>query len=702
MLTVLKRYGRCLRQVHFDFHTPDSVPDFLSRFSIDDFIQTLRDAHVQGIRFFAKCHHGNSYYFTDLGKRHPQLSFDLLMEVAQACREHGILCYAYYNVLANRAAGHKHPEWRERTDTGQDFVYPSYIALCPNTPYVEELLLPQLEELMRYPLDGFFLDMTYFTADAMTCFCDSCRKQFKDQTGLAMSKELFLSQPELRCTFRYRSVLNMMKKVVRLRDRLAPDKILIANHAGVDEMFQTDHSKGPDPDPMDVGCVEVQPCRMGNYLLAEHFGRYLRPQGRPFEIVPVRFVFGWGESTLKPLAQMNYENSLIVSHGGVIAHGDHLPPDGQVPQAVYRRLGQSFAFIRQREPFILETNAVSYAAVLSRASSIYWNRAVLGAERILGDLHIQTDVLERRTLRHLDRYKVLVLPDRSENRRGPSTGDGHIFPIPRLLASEVRIIRDWLAAGGRLIASGNALSSEGSGDLTEEMLGVRVDKPDAEMGYLYAENESLPENHRGFGCQVRVPFHRVHEREARRVLDWRRPMVLKDSSEHFNSPYPPMGRPAETAAVFGHRLGKGQVLYFAFPIFLDYNQTGHTWLKEIFAHLTKDLFADRPMIVDGVPSLRTNLRQAQDGTLYLDLLYAHPEQVVNQFPMAGILQYPVIETEYPLNNVRIVMPGVRAKSVSLEPGGRTIPWRQDGPNLALTIPEVRTYDIVQIKAESVE
>ena len=66
----VNRYSQCLRQVHFDFHTPDSVPDFLSRLSIKDFIQTLLGAQVQGIRFFAKCHYGNSYYFTNVGKRH--------------------------------------------------------------------------------------------------------------------------------------------------------------------------------------------------------------------------------------------------------------------------------------------------------------------------------------------------------------------------------------------------------------------------------------------------------------------------------------------------------------------------------------------------------------------------------------------------------------------------------------------------------
>ena len=66
------------RQVHIDFHTSEFIPDVGARFDADEFVDTLKQAHVNSVNLFAKCHHGWSYYDTTVGARHPNLSFDLL------------------------------------------------------------------------------------------------------------------------------------------------------------------------------------------------------------------------------------------------------------------------------------------------------------------------------------------------------------------------------------------------------------------------------------------------------------------------------------------------------------------------------------------------------------------------------------------------------------------------------------------------
>ena len=117
--------------------------------------------------------------------------------------------------------------------------------------------------------------------------------------------------------------------------------------------------------------------------------------------------------------------------------------------------------------------------------------------------------------------------------------------------------------------------------------------------------------------------------------------------------------------------------------------------------MAKDIFRDSPFALGiPLPSLRTNLRRGKDGVLFLDLMFAHIEQPAMQYHDAfGRSNYPVIECEYPVRDVTLTVSGVWTKSVSLEPGCRKVGWHQKGNNLVVTVPEIRTYDILCIAPE---
>ena len=59
------------RQVHLDFHTSGDIPDVGADFDPQEFVATLQRARVNSVTCFAKCHHGYSYYPTDVGVPHP-------------------------------------------------------------------------------------------------------------------------------------------------------------------------------------------------------------------------------------------------------------------------------------------------------------------------------------------------------------------------------------------------------------------------------------------------------------------------------------------------------------------------------------------------------------------------------------------------------------------------------------------------------
>ncbi len=686
-------YRGARRQIHMDFHTPDDAPGFLSDFSPDEIARTLRDARVQGVKIFAKCACGNSYYFTKVGRRHPQLGRDFLRELGSSLQTHGIFCCAHYAVLHNWAAARDHPDWCVRREDGSSVAE----SLCPNSPYIREIVLPQLEELCAYPINGFFLDIVYFPSDVTGCLCDYCRRAFRAEGGLELTGDLFRRDPEVVSSFRYRSLHKMLAMCREVRDRFAPEKIILANQAHVVCPGEFNY-EGETAHVADVGVAESQPGGATMYHGASHYGRLLRRKNVPFEIIPVRFMYGWGEGMLKPLAQMNYENALIAANGGVVSLGDHLAPSGRLDAKVYERIGRSYEFLHEREPFLCDTTAVRYAAVMQRADSAYWNRAAMGAERLLDEAHVQTDVLDVSTLDRLDDYRVLFLPDRRDNpKENTQRKDAFIFPIPRLIESQIRRIADWVAAGGRLIVCGNAIVSEGPADLVEKLLGVRVGDVSETSGYLYGTGPSVPSCYDGYPLQVRSPFYHTEPTTARAVLGWCKPLVFSRTDCSAGAKRL-AGEKASTGAVFVNQFGRGAVLYFAFPICLDYAQTRNPWLSEMFRHLTTDLLSDRPVVIKGIPSLHANLRQGKDGVKYLDLVFAHTEPAVMLFPEAGLADYPSVHEEYPLSNVRIFIRDVHPRNVTLEPGGRPLSWQQEKEGVFLIVPEVRTYDIVRMES----
>ena len=73
------------RQIHLDFHTSPAIDGIGAAFDKADYQKSLKDACVDSVTTFATCHHGWSYFDTEVGKRHPGLSFDLLRAQFDAC-----------------------------------------------------------------------------------------------------------------------------------------------------------------------------------------------------------------------------------------------------------------------------------------------------------------------------------------------------------------------------------------------------------------------------------------------------------------------------------------------------------------------------------------------------------------------------------------------------------------------------------------
>jgi hypothetical protein len=74
------------RQVHLDFHTSKDIDGIGARFDKKQWQKALKLGNINVINIFAKCHHGWSYYPTQIGNAHPHLSVpDLMGAQSERC-----------------------------------------------------------------------------------------------------------------------------------------------------------------------------------------------------------------------------------------------------------------------------------------------------------------------------------------------------------------------------------------------------------------------------------------------------------------------------------------------------------------------------------------------------------------------------------------------------------------------------------------
>jgi hypothetical protein len=174
------------RHVHLDYHTSGLIPGIGTRFDPEQFTRTLKEAAVNSITVFSKCHHGWSYHPTKVGKMHPHLDFDLLRAQVEACRKADIRVPIYLSAGWDELAAREHPGWRVVSPAGEVIRHlapplgAGWAFLDFASPYLDYLCRQIAEVTELYPEnDGIFVDICF----AMES-CGGFAQQRMEEAGL--------------------------------------------------------------------------------------------------------------------------------------------------------------------------------------------------------------------------------------------------------------------------------------------------------------------------------------------------------------------------------------------------------------------------------------------------------------------------------------------------------------------------------------
>jgi hypothetical protein len=665
------------RKVRLDFHNSPLQAEIGAQFDADEFADTLAAAHVNSVGCYAKCRYGMSYYPTRIGTRHPALTFDLLGAQIEACRKREIAVSVAFSVAWDAEAARRHPEWRQlgpdgaprRSATGAPGVF-----VCLNSPYIEELLLPQTEEVLRaYDADGLWFGGLRSADQA--CWCERCRRDMRD-SGLDGD------DPAQRRRYGENTICGFLEKISAHVRRIRP---------AVDLEYDSLERVGARRVVAQVTDFEIEcPPAARGYLAFTLFARHLRTLGRPTRGVTSGCFRDDGDfGSSKNHDQLRWETATMLANGSQCAVSDPLHPRGRLEPAVYGRLGQVFAAVARREEWCCGAVPMTEIAVLADDSRETCGTAdapdaVWGAVRLLVETHCQFDIVDREA--DFAKYELLILPDNRE--------------IDAPLAAR---IQTHIERGGRLMASGLAGYSAAAGDFAIPGLGVKyagfspsstnylrlVPAAAPRPGSVFAPGKrhppgtafAAPQDSPDMPLAVRYPFVQVEPGPETEVIAaaWR-PYGAR-APEQGGAPCPaPWDRPAPYPAI----VRRSSVIYFAAPIFDAYQRDGDTHNRLLFQRCLDLLLPRRLLHTDGPPTLEGSLMR-QPGRVIAHL--------VNYVAGRRGRGPETIDQAPPLHNVALRVRTAKPVKAYLAPSREPVAFDYAHGYVMLTVPVVDVHQM---------
>lgn len=666
------------RQVHLDFHTSPWIKSVGADFDPEEFVAELKRARVNSVTVFAKCHHGMSYYPTQIGVIHPELQRDLMGEMIKACHAAGIRAPIYLSVCWDEYIAATHAEWRQVDPRTGRFVgagprEAGWRWLCLNTPY-RHYVLAQVREICRsYPVDGFFFDIIMHVEPG--CMCNDCVRDMQEM-HLDPGNDDHLRWFTNHVTRHFMWLAQMAvedhhpEATLFFNSRLRIDDVPEAGMPG-EEKYYTHWE------------IESLPSGQWGYNHYPLFARYFQTKNKPMLGMTGRFHRSWGDfGGLKSPAALEYECFRMLATGARCSIGDQLHPRGRLDKATYDLIGQVYRQVESVEPWCVDTEGLAEIGVLAwpigkgtdaSPGGVNAQSALEGAMRILLETHHQFHVLDRSA--DYDQYKVLIAPD--------------VILFDDELALKVR---EYLSHGGALIMSYESGLDPARKAFVLDEIGLRYwGEAEYRPSYMGFEGLDGPVSR-----DIPPLAHVVYEPGTRVSLQQGTATLVPEVEPYFNRTWDHFCSHAQTPP---RRSGKapmvtrcGNVIYIARPIFNEYKKHANRVYRLLVRNLIS-MFLEEPLIRSSAPTGAeiTLLRQKAEGN--------RPER-----HLVHLLYYPrerrgenldAVEDIVPLHNIELAvrLPGP-FKRVYLVPQGTDLAVQNEGSYSRVVVPEIRGHQIV--------
>lgn len=659
------------RQIHLDFHTSPLIPDVGIDFNPEEFAETLKAAHVNSINIFAKCHHGMSYYPSKVGPMHPSLKIDLLGEMISALHKHGIKCPIYTTVVWDEYAAFTHPEWLQIDSHGKVVGREPYSSqevqwkyLCVNTDYVNYFEAQVREILDNYEVDGFWFDIVMYSEDG--CSCPRCIEDM-------MKKGMDPSDVNHRRDHIHEVLRNFMKRFYNLVKEKKPDALVYFNGRQRIEA-NTEWSLKRELDSFTHLEIESLPSGAWGYNHFPMFVRYNQTLGKEIVGMNGKFHKTWGDfGGLKNKAALEYECFNMLASGAKVCVGDQLHPRGRLEKATYELIGHVFKQIEEKEPWCSHASPVANIGLFIVNDGEYGRgcrpaiKTLEAAMQLLLEEHYQFQIIDSEE--DFTKYELLVFPDKVRFNEELS-----------------QKVKEYVDRGGKAI-----LSCESG--LKQDSDGFFID-----LGVEYLGDSEYSATYLKIADKIRGEFpdtnYVIYDR-GKKILPKECEVLAKEVYPYFERAWNHFMSHQQTApdkeSEYAAIIRKGNIIYFAEPIFSSYKKHGNLIFRKLVAN-SIDLLLGERLIESTLPSTAkvTVMDQKPEGRRIVHILH---------YPIERRAEIDIIEDIIPLYNIEMkVRVPFKASKVKMVPQGQEIDFKYGDSFVAFKVPSVYGHQMISIES----
>lgn len=698
-------YLSTTRRLHLDFHTPGFIENVAERFDAREYARTLADSGIQAVAAFAKCHYGYVYYPTAAGRMHPGLKFDLLGSMVSACAERDISVAAYYSLQFDNLYCSEHPDC-EQVGLSDKSITGFWRVPCINTAYGDYVKAQVKEVASTYPVEGLWLDIVGYYP---ICLCKCCRERYEREMGEPVPN-LKLGDEETADYTRYvhwqRRCVDSFIQELRSEARKFNHSIAIGCNTASGVYEKASGAFGVGEDQFIEESCTFQP---QHYTYISYLSRLFdsNTQGKPFEICSQRFHQGWGDWTLRSADWLKFESATVAANGGRVSIGDQLYPDGRWEPDVYRNIGETYAWLAERDSVFGESESAAEAAIYVAGVGVYKDAGGTrtrfgssicgeGAYRALLDSRYPVDLITNAGLNDLSRYRVVII-------------DQALAPSDR----ELEAFENYVRSGGNLvyIMSPGALESrfawsnydspcpgEEAHRRLLSLFGVEELLPSKfSVCYIDRFDPALPGRNGTLPVLVRGRCGAATvETDVKTLARFTFPAAERSPDRFISHQH---GHPAvesDLPAICVKAVGNGNALFIAAPVTSVYYERLYPPLREAVVSCLDFLTPRQAWVANAPSSLELVIRRSS-GRLIAHLIsasLARPSSAVTDYP--GMVM--IADRGVSIANMELVLRSDIASSTEaiLFPGGQQLTVQKRNGYAVISLPPVSIHVAVDL------
>lgn len=604
--------------------------------TLENTVPWLKQLDLGYLCVYAKGHGGYTTWKSSLHTEHRMLGQDMPRLFREATRAAGCKLVLYYSGLLDGIAGVRHPDWRmlDRDGTPKNpfakykMDYFLCWAICPLSPYWDEMVKVHLNELLAYEPDGFWVDGDW----PGPCYCPRCQARFRAESGWTGPWSEITQREDFDVAYMpfWRRIEHEWRtKFSNYVKANNPQCVYSAGNVSPRREYAA---------PFDWRSGDFFSPSLFYLHDIAHMLRWYGTMDLPYDayVCDTNYTHARPTETSrsKPLDRMLQEAATVATNGGAVGYWTYPSGAGALTPSRMKKAVAVRRFLHEREAVFLNTRTLGWTGIVASDPSMPrpGSNAVRGASKALAALHRSPDIMDETALAGRGPALPGRVPAARHGQGRPCHGpdcDLLLLPEQAIVPDETVLrLAEFVEAGGKLLTSGASIRSAA----LRELLGI-VSVREAELaeGHVIVPGYDDP-------AGIDAPWDRLELGEAEELDPLYRSWdPFNPECRGLHQSWPMHGQmdelhpePAGCPAATVRRLGKGLAVHIATSIFARYYEIGDPqirhWLARILARLQPEpLFhTDAPSWVD------VSLRR-KDEALIVHFVSQNPGRDVARF-----------------------------------------------------------------------